>query len=54
MQLVGAMFFFLDYIMRNFFFKAPSISGHEDIKKGILLQLLGGTKKSFMDAEQKS
>jgi DNA replication licensing factor MCM4 len=46
--------FFLDYIMRNFLFKAPSISGHEDIKKGILLQLLGGTKKSFMDAEQKS
>lgn len=54
MQLVRAMFFFLDHIMRNFVFKAPSISGHEDIKKGILLQLLGGTKKSFMDVGQKS
>jgi DNA replication licensing factor MCM4 len=53
MQLVGAMFFFLDHIMRNVFFKASNIFGHEDIKKGLLLQLFGGTKKSFMNAEQK-
>jgi DNA replication licensing factor MCM4 len=33
---------------------APSIFGHEDIKKGILLQLFGGTKKSFIDAGRKS
>ncbi|CAF2507269.1 unnamed protein product [Rotaria sp. Silwood2] len=33
---------------------APSIFGHEDIKKGILLQLFGGTKKSFTDAGRKS
>lgn len=26
---------------------APSIYEHEDIKKGILLQLFGGTKKDF-------
>lgn len=26
---------------------APSIYGHEDIKKGILSQLFGGTKKDF-------
>lgn len=26
---------------------APSIYGHEDIKKGILAQLFGGTKKEF-------
>lgn len=26
---------------------APSIYENEDIKKGILLQLFGGTKKSF-------
>jgi len=26
---------------------APSIFGHEDIKKGILAQLFGGTKKSI-------
>ncbi|CAG0884263.1 unnamed protein product [Darwinula stevensoni] len=29
---------------------APSIYEHEDIKKGILLQLLGGTKKDFTNA----
>ncbi len=33
---------------------APSIFGHEDIKKGILLQLFGGTKKSFIDVGRKS
>lgn len=27
---------------------APSIYENEDIKKGILLQLFGGTKKSFI------
>lgn len=26
---------------------APSIYGHEDIKKGILSQLFSGTKKDF-------
>lgn len=26
---------------------APSIYEHEDVKKGILLQLFGGTKKDF-------
>jgi len=26
---------------------APSIYEHEDVKKGILLQLFGGTKKEF-------
>jgi DNA replication licensing factor MCM4 len=46
--------FFLDHIMRNVFFKAPNIFGHEDIKKGLLLQLFGGTKQFFMDAEPKS
>jgi DNA replication licensing factor MCM4 len=35
-------------------FIAPSIFGHEDIKKGILLQLFGGTKKTFIDAGRKS
>ena len=29
---------------------APSIYEHEDIKKGILLQLFGGTKKDFAHA----
>lgn len=29
---------------------APSIYEHEDIKKGILLQLFGGTKKDFSHA----
>lgn len=29
---------------------APSIYEHEDVKKGILLQLFGGTKKDFSDA----
>ena len=29
---------------------APSIYEHEDIKKGILLQLFGGTKKDFTHA----
>lgn len=29
---------------------APSIYEHEDVKKGILLQLFGGTKKDFTDA----
>ncbi|CAF1486263.1 unnamed protein product [Rotaria magnacalcarata] len=33
---------------------APSIFGHEDVKKGILLQLFGGTKKTFADAGRKS
>ncbi|UJR10167.1 hypothetical protein I4U23_014383 [Adineta vaga] len=33
---------------------APSIFGHDDIKKGILLQLFGGTKKCFTDAGRKS
>ena len=28
---------------------APSIYGHEDIKKGILAQLFGGTKKEFQE-----
>jgi DNA replication licensing factor MCM4 len=28
---------------------APSIYEHEDVKKGILLQLFGGTKKDFTD-----
>jgi DNA replication licensing factor MCM4 len=28
--------------------------GHEDIKKGILLQLFGGTKKNFTDAGRKT
>jgi DNA replicative helicase MCM subunit Mcm2 (Cdc46/Mcm family) len=26
---------------------APSIFGHEEIKKGILAQIFGGTKKDF-------
>ena len=29
---------------------APSIYEHEDIKKGILMQLFGGTKKNFEHA----
>jgi len=29
---------------------APSIYEHEDVKKGILLQLFGGTKKDFTNA----
>ncbi|CAF0916428.1 unnamed protein product [Adineta steineri] len=33
---------------------APSIFGHEDIKKGILLQLFGGAKKHFAAAGRKS
>jgi DNA replication licensing factor MCM4 len=33
---------------------APSIFGHEDVKKGILLQLFGGTKKSFVEAGRKT
>lgn len=32
----------VDELVRSF---APSIYGHEDIKKGILAQLFGGTKK---------
>ncbi|CAM6006453.1 unnamed protein product [Sphagnum balticum] len=28
---------------------APSIFGHEEIKKGILAQLFGGTKKNFVE-----
>ena len=30
-----------------FIFLAPNIYENEDIKKGILLQLFGGTKKDF-------
>ena len=37
-----------------FFIKAPSIFEHEDIKKGILLQLFGGTKKNFIDIGRKT
>ena len=32
---------------------APTIFGHEDIKKGILLQLFGGTKKTFRMLDEK-
>lgn len=28
---------------------APTVHGHEDVKKGILLQLFGGTRKEFED-----
>lgn len=38
----------------DLFFSAPSIFGHEDIKKGILLQLFGGAKKTFVDTGRKS
>lgn len=31
---------------------APSIHGHTAIKKGILAQLFGGTKKSFTDSNK--
>lgn len=31
-------------------FSAPSIYENEDIKKGILLQLFGGTRKDFKNA----
>lgn len=33
---------------------APSIYENEDIKKGILLQLFGGTKKNFETDGRKS
>lgn len=33
---------------------APSIYENEDIKKGILLQLFGGTKKTFETAGRKA
>ncbi|CAF4534623.1 unnamed protein product [Rotaria sp. Silwood2] len=33
---------------------APSIFGHEDVKKGILLQLFGGTKKNFINTGRKT
>ncbi|CAF4846521.1 unnamed protein product, partial [Rotaria sp. Silwood2] len=30
------------------------IFGHDDVKKGILLQLFGGTKKNFIDTGRKT
>jgi DNA replication licensing factor MCM4 len=41
-QLMAAKETIVDDLVRSF---APSIFGHEDIKKGILAQLFGGTKK---------
>ena len=35
---------------RNFIIIAPSIYENDDIKKGILLQLFGGTRKDFQQS----
>ena len=40
----------MDVKAEYFIFSAPSIYENDDIKKGILLQLFGGTRKDFTHA----